>query len=121
MGTYFFPSPYYFIPTGTVVYFAYFFVAMAITRSDSEENEGGSQKYKEKYLQVILTIFSIALNVTMVGLVFKMYQNSVLLTFLGNFGLSIVFDNFVARPTFAIILGIPLSLNDSVYAYVMQC
>ena len=50
-----------------------------------------------------------------------MYQNSVLLTFLGNFGLNIALDNFAVRPTMAIILGIPLSLNGSVYDYVMEC
>ena len=70
-------------------------------------------------MQIILTIISIALNVSMIGLVFKMYQNSVLLTFLGNFGLNIALDNFAVRPTMAIILGIPLSLNGSVYDYVM--
>ena len=116
LGTHFIPSPFYFMAIGTVVYFTYFFLAMALTFDSTSENaEEIVKKNRQKYLHVFLAIITMALNFAMIGMIYKNYQNSVLSTFLGNFGLNLVFDNFVVRPTMSVIIGIPLSLSSSVY------
>jgi hypothetical protein len=62
-----------------------------------------------------MAIASIVLNLTVIGVVFKSYYNSALTAFLANVGLNLVFDNFVVRPTMALIVGIPISLSTSVH------
>ena len=45
IGTHFLPSPFYFVATGTIVYFSYFFLTMALTSDSSTENaEEGLKK-----------------------------------------------------------------------------
>lgn len=68
-----------------------------------------------------MAVMNIVLNLAIIGAVFKSYYNSVLTTFLANVGLNLVFDNFVVRPTMALIIGIPISLSTSVHEYVMEC
>lgn len=35
--------------------------------------------------------------------------------------LNIAFDNLLIRPTMTLVLSLPLSLNSSVYLYVLEC
>ncbi|MCB0370929.1 MAG: hypothetical protein KDD45_16280 [Bdellovibrionales bacterium] len=66
-------------------------------------------------MQVILVIFNISLNLIMIGIVYKNYQNSILGAFLANAAINLAFDNFLIRPTMAIIVGLPLSLSPSIH------
>ena len=43
-GTFLVPSPYYFVATGSIVYFTYFFVVMAMTHSSEGEDNSISKK-----------------------------------------------------------------------------
>lgn len=66
-----------------------------------------------------MTIISIVLNLAVIGTVYKSYYNSTFTTFLANFGLNLVFDNFVVRPIMCLVVGIPVSMSTSVHEYVM--
>ena len=68
-----------------------------------------------------MTVLNLSLSMAVIGVIYKSYYNSVLTAFLANFGLNVVFDNFLVRPTMSLIIGIPLSLSTSVQEYVMEC
>ena len=54
----------------------------------------------------------------MIGKVFKNYKNSVLTTFISEACVNLALDNFIVRPLFIVLIGLPLSRSITVVNYV---
>ena len=58
---------------------------------------------------VAFSFISIAVNLVMIGLIYKNYKNSRLSPYASNVGFNLLIDNFVMRPIMSILIAIPLS------------
>lgn len=72
-------------------------------------------------MQIIFSIAIVTLNMLAIRLVFKNYQNSILLSYLTNAAINIALDNFLVKPLLLIVVGLPLSRSSRIVGYAISC
>ena len=85
-----------------------------------EVKEEGENEKKKQIIYIIVGIISCGVFVTLAGLTFKNYMNSVLTPFVITFAINAGLDLTIIRPVIFLLLSLPLTANLRIQIHINE-